>query len=926
MSDSRGFAVRPVALSCIAAACLACMSAQAGVTSTGSNNTFPGSFPLGPGNTNVGGVGMFVGNGAFGSLAVDAGSLLSGGSLTLGSGGPGLGDGRVVIDGVGTRVNLVGDGFTDGILNRFEVGAWGRGVLTISNGAVLDGRSTAAACLGANHFCNNFVGGAAGSDGTFTVTGAGSQASFLRGFFVGGVSVFAPPIVNFTFGTPGGSTQGRVNVLEGGLLTTDGATVGLGPNGPSGLGTERSFADVVIRGTGSTWKVQGPTLETGGAYFVTAEHRDAWATVNISQGGRLLIEGRQGVSSGVILTGNGGRTDALVTGAGSLVEFTGGGGELYVGHALGTATLDLRDGAEVRGARYTAVGQDASLGVLSIDGAGTRYLVNGTVTVAGSATPLAPAMDIGNRGLGVVNLTNGARLEVTAAAALSGGPTLTLGRGAAAAGTLNISSGSTVLLSSESTLVGGGAGEAFNPFLSVGHDGSGTLRIGGGGQLLLEGKAVSTVADTRRTTAFIGGGGEGTVGGNGTASIDGLGSALRVTGSDAYIGVGHGLQANGQLTVSNQASIASTILGVGNSGGTGVLRLDNARADLTGQYTGFGEYGAALVVGAGANGVGVIQASHGALIHIANLGSNGGGVTIGGSGALAGGEGSITLSASRIEVVTQPGLAGLTVGRTGNGLLRLQDGSRVDVAGGNIFVGRESGSDGVVVATGGSSINAGWVGVGRNLNAGVDADGGTGTMVLNGATLTAQKVVVGTNGFLGGTSGSITAGEVVNYGTFSPGNSPGTFTINGSFTAGAGSRLILEVASDGAGGFNTDHVVFSRGSAIDLGAMRVEFRFLGQADPNAFAAAHAFDIDSFLSARDSGGQTSGLDTALFSSVSFSARADSYRFQGFSFTAADGASFTAVPVPEPGTWLMWLGGVGLLVLRRRELVRQVGGLV
>jgi hypothetical protein len=920
MPTTSEIALRPSAIAIAAASCLCCAMAHAGVTAGGASNTFPGSFVFGPGNTDVGTAAMFIGNGSFGSLSVDSGSQLSGGSLIVGSGGLG-GDGRVLIDGVGTRVNLVGDGFADGILNRFEVGSWGRGALTVSNGAVLDGRTNASACLGLNHYCNSFIGGAAGSDGTFTVTGAGSQASFLRGFFVGGVSVFTPPFVNFTFGTPGASTQGRVNVLDGGLLTTDDVTVGLGPNGANPLGTERSFADVVIRGAGSTWKVQGPSLESGGAYFSTAEHRNAWATLNISQGGRLLIDGRQGVVNGLNLTVGGGRTDALVTGAGSRIEFAGDAGVLNVGASLGTATLELRDGAEARGAWIANVGQNGSYGVLSIDGTGTRFAVDGTASVAANGFAAPAMMGIGNNGTGLVNLSNGARLEVTATGALAGGPALTLGNGGASSGTLNIGSGSTVLVSAASVLAGGGPGEAFNPFVAIGGEGTGVLNISGGGQFLVAGNAVSTVANSRGTSAFIGGNGDALAGGNGMASISGLGSSLRLTGADRYIGIGHGARGTGQLTLSNQASMATTILGVGNAGGTGVLRLDNGRVDLTGQYAGSGQFGAAMLVGAGATGVGVVQASHGSLIHIENTGSNGGGVTIGGSGSATGGQGSVTLSASKIEVVTQAGLAGFIVGRSGSGLLRLQDGSQVDMAGGNLYVGREAGSDGVVIATGGSSINAGWVGVGRNLIAGVDVDGGTGTMVLNGASLTAQKVVVGTNGFLGGTAGSITAGEVVNYGTFSPGNSPGTFSINGSFTAGAGSRLILEVASDGAGGFNTDHVIFSRGSAIDLGAMKVEFRFLGLTDPNAFAATNAFDVDNFLAARDSNGQMFGLDTALFNNVSFSARADNYRFQSFAFTAAGGAAFTAVPVPEPSTLLLWFGGAALLLMKRRSATRR-----
>ena len=55
----------------IALATLACASAQAGVTPSGATGTGNGAA-LGPGNTDIGNVGVFVGNGAPGGLAVDA--------------------------------------------------------------------------------------------------------------------------------------------------------------------------------------------------------------------------------------------------------------------------------------------------------------------------------------------------------------------------------------------------------------------------------------------------------------------------------------------------------------------------------------------------------------------------------------------------------------------------------------------------------------------------------------------------------------------------------------------------------------------------------------------------------------------------------------------------------------------------------------
>ena len=114
----------------------------------------------------------------------------------------------VLVTGALTRLQL------DGNANRLGVGEWGTASMTISGGATVDGRYNSAECLTGLKWCHVFIGNAASSDGTLTITGAGSSASFQRSFVVGNASVFSPPLSKFTFGTPGGVTHGNVNVLE----------------------------------------------------------------------------------------------------------------------------------------------------------------------------------------------------------------------------------------------------------------------------------------------------------------------------------------------------------------------------------------------------------------------------------------------------------------------------------------------------------------------------------------------------------------------------------------------------------------------------------------------------------------------------------------------------------------------------------------
>jgi hypothetical protein len=562
---------------------LAAGQAGAAVTVGGDWGVWPSPLPIGPGDTDIGQSRLYIGSGAPGSFAVDGGSFFGAAVLSLANAGNGTATG--LVHGAGSTVLLRGDGDT----NRFEVGNWGVGSFTVSGGGLLDARADSAACLLGARYCNNFIGNAAGSDGTLTVTGAGSQASFLRGFFVGGLAVFRPPIDTFTFGTPGGTTQGRVNVLDGGRLTTEGASMGLAPGGSSPLGSERSFADMVIRGTGSTWVVTEGVLEPRDAFFNMANHRNSWATTTIDQGGRLQLEGSDNRFSGVAVGNNGGRADMVVRGAGSSVHYTQSNGVLNVGRRTGSmGTLDLVEGGAVTGAVYASIGRDGGFGTLNVDGAGSVLSLTGTLTAAANGVSGAAAMDIGRAGgTGVVNVTNGGDIALLATQGSTNGLGISLARDAASSGTLNIASGGVVAMQALSSAPGT-ANETWNPFMRVGREGNGVLNITGGGQLLLMGDAVSTVDFTRRTSLFIGGSGDATIGGRGIASVSGAGSQIVVSGSDAYIGIGHGPLASGHATVSNQGRLAATILGVGNFSGTGVLRLDNATVDLAGQFSGSG--------------------------------------------------------------------------------------------------------------------------------------------------------------------------------------------------------------------------------------------------------------------------------------------------------------------------------------------------
>ncbi len=890
--------------------------AGAAVTVSGNWGTNPGPLPIGPGDTDIGSAQLYVGSGAPGSFSVDAGSLFGAGSMSLANGGTGSATG--VLNGTGSTITLRGNGD----VNRFEVGNWGVGTFTVSGGALLDARADAAACLMGARYCNNFIGNAAGSDGTLTVTGAGSRAQFLHGFIVGGVAVFRPPIDTFTFGTPGGTTRGTVRVLDGASLVTESGSLGQAPGGGSPTFSERSFADVLIDGAGSVWRVTGGSAADPRAAFVTAaNHANAWSALNIRNGGRLQFDAAPNFINGINLTQNNGRSDTFVNGAGSGIDLNGG--VLQVGRRLGTASMVVDGGATVTDAYYVSVGRDGSFGTLTLDGVGTALTINRSGPAGTTDAAFQGGLQVGRNGTGTLNVTGGARIDIVSTIEGQRARFLELGVGSASSGTLSISgSGSQVRVSVDSLVAGGGPAETLGPYVGVGAQGAGTLNISGGGRLVLDSTVVSTDADRRTSVLNIGGGSDTTVGARGIAAVRGAGSEIAINGSERFAAIGRGPSSYGELTLANGGKLMATTLNVGRSGAVGLLNMDAGRIELSGQ---FGAPTAALTstgVGIGiGDGTGIVRMNNGSTLQMVNPGSGGMGLTLGGSTNLPGGDGSLTMSGgSAITIAAAPGLATFTVARNGTGLLRMSGASSVDIGDGRLYVGRLAGADGTVIATGGSTINAGWVGVGRNrLADGSHVDGGSATMVLNGATLNATDVVIGSNGYLGGTLGSINvSGTILNYGIFSPGSSPGLFTVNGHYTAGTGSRLVLEVQADGAGGFLTDLVQF--GTTPDLAATAVEFRFLGATDPNAFVAAGSFVIDTFLQRADGLGGWAGIDPAAFDGVSFAARADEWVITSFSFSATSGAVLTAVPVPEPHSWLLFAAGLlltGAAARRRRD---------
>ena len=90
-----------------------------------------------------------------------------------------------------------------------------------------------------------------------------------------------------------------------------------------------------------------------------------------------------------------------------------------------------------------------------------------------------------------------------------------------------------------------------------------------------------------------------------------------------------------------------------------------------------------------------------------------------------------------------------------------------------------------------------------------------GSLIVNGAIASASTLV-NRLGVLGG--GGVIGGNVLNQGTVSPGNSPGTLTVKGNYTQTSGGTLVIEVAGPNVG----QHDVLAVGGQANLdGSLRI---------------------------------------------------------------------------------------------------------
>lgn len=440
-----------------------------------------------------------------GTLTLDGGTFETGGATTTGGlfnwlkGTLSLTGDASVGSGVLTSTTTLGTGKTLNVANNLTVGDSNQArILSIENGGVAS-----------NYF--GYVGNTAGSSGTVTVTGAGSQWNNSGRLYVGN------------------SGTGTLNIENGGVVSSAAVFSSVGYNtGSQGV--------VNVTGAGSQWN-------NSGQLYVGVS---GTGTLNVANGGVVSnSQGRVGYlpgSTGVV----------KVTGASSQWNNSGG---VTIGD-LGNGNLSIENGGMVSNSVGVVGGDPGGMGVVKVTGVGSQWSNSsmlsvgsygpGFVDILDSGKVTTTALNIGTKG--AVNLDGGS-LQVGSGSIASGGVFNWASGALDYTGNASVGSG---LLGSTTTL---GTGKALNVASNLTIGSGNTVALAGGqfsaNTLTLSGGSItSTGAVDLANTGILTGRGtvSGNVTGGATNTITASGGALTLGNANANSGYAFG----GTLNVGSQ--------------------------------------------------------------------------------------------------------------------------------------------------------------------------------------------------------------------------------------------------------------------------------------------------------------------------------------------------------------------------------------
>jgi T5SS/PEP-CTERM-associated repeat protein/autotransporter-associated beta strand protein len=488
---------------------------------------------------------LYVGFDGSGTLAITDGATVSSFVATIGyaSRAPCM----VTVSGTGSQWTTNSE-FNYGLI----VGAYGDGTLLITDGGVVSSSGGPFPAV---------LGNFAGSSGSATVSGSGSQwtissTSNDAGLYVGNSGTGTLLVMNggnvsdyYGFlGTSAGST-GTVTVSgsgsrwtnSGGVFTGYAAAGNLQITGGGGVSDNNGFIGYGASSSGTA------TVSGSGSLWTSSSGLFA----GYSGTGNLLITGGGDVSDqiGYIAYGASSNGNATVYGSGSVWTTASG---LSIGYS-GTGNLLITSRGEVSDQiGYIAYGASSS-GVVTVSGSGSIFSDSGSLSVgeAGNGT-----LSVANGGAassdgGIIGDKAGSTGLVTLSGSGSWSDPAGLTIGQAGAGTLEISGGA--LVSDLNGLIGSGTGSdgivslsgpgsiwTNSASLFVGQSGTGTLVISGG-------------AEVSDSSGYIGN----AAGSNGMVTVSGTGSTWANSGGLYIGGNASGPEGTGGLRLTGGGSLSA---------------------------------------------------------------------------------------------------------------------------------------------------------------------------------------------------------------------------------------------------------------------------------------------------------------------------------------------------------------------------------
>ncbi|GJE57434.1 autotransporter-associated beta strand repeat-containing protein [Methylobacterium thuringiense] len=711
-------------------------------------------------------------SGYSGGTILAAGTLNAGGANALGTAGTLAFTGGTLQYSAANAADYSGR-FSTADGQAYRVDTNGRNV-TYATGLASQGGSLAK--LGAGTLtltgASTYAGATAIDAGTLQVGNGGATGSLAAASAVtvaGGTTLALNRTGTLAFG----------NAVSGaGALTVNGAT---GANDSITL-----FG--ALRQTGGFTVADASNVTLSGSY-------SAAPSVSLAGGGTFTNQGSVNASSDAILTSTSADT-AVVNAAGA--QIVGGfSGVIQVQSAV-PAALAVTNSGLIRGNGYDGVTQHGT-GALTVtnNGTGVIYGQNGTMSGNGYG--------VGSDGGGVLTLGNALGGTIVGQYAVVGS---NVGDQVANAGT--IASGT---LNEDGTIAPGGVagvdlrqgGTVINQTGGLIQGGGNALRSAGALVLRNAGTIASPSSDGIVTSSTFDIRNAGMISSSvnsGIAAVSGSGTIVNATGGTFTGGssaqFGYGVQfAGGSGTIENYGTLNSTRTTNGGSGG--IYAYDRSGTDLAtvtanlyaGSTTGVialsgGDDTVALYTGTGTAGSGVVNTDG---VRLQNAGTLAAAAF--GTIDLGGGTNTLTLRGAGDGTVANGAAGTLALGSvSGAGTFNKLDAGTWTLTGQTAapLAGMTATIDGGILAIDG-----------------VFGDTAGNTAVVN----------VNANGTLHGT-GTIAGSVVVNGGTVSAGNSPGTLTVNGDYTLNAGATSLFELGARGVvGGISNDLIAV--GGNLQLG-------------------------------------------------------------------------------------------------------------